>query len=77
MEKWDIVCMRCGKHLFSEQIESIAGDIHRTNETNDEYTTNLRIYSIAQNVHKKQDTKSNTDKKEKRFRASLLTCQPA
>lgn len=53
MEKWDIVCMRCGKHLFSEQIESIAGDIHRTNETNDEYTTNLRIYSIAQNVHKK------------------------
>lgn len=37
MEKWDIVCMRCGKRLFSEQRESIAGDIQRTNETNDEY----------------------------------------
>lgn len=37
MEKWDIVCMRCGKRLFSEQRESTAGDIQRTNETNDEY----------------------------------------
>ena len=37
MEQWDIVCKRCGKHLFTEQRESTAGNIHRLNETNDEY----------------------------------------
>lgn len=37
MEQWDIVCKRCGKHLFTEQRESTVGNIYRLNETNDEY----------------------------------------
>ena len=37
MEQWDIACMKCGKHLFTEQRDSVTNGIHRLNETNDEY----------------------------------------
>lgn len=42
MEQWDVVCKRCGKHLFTEQRESTAGNIHRLNETNDEFYDEIK-----------------------------------
>lgn len=42
MEQWDIVCKRCGKYLFTEQRESTAGNIHRLNETNDEFYDEIK-----------------------------------
>lgn len=42
MEQWDIVCIRCGKYLFSEQRASTAGDIHRLHETNDEFYDEIK-----------------------------------
>lgn len=42
MEQWDIVCIKCGKHLFTEQRESTAADIHRLNETNDEFYDEIK-----------------------------------
>ena len=42
MEQWDVVCKKCGKHLFTEQRESTAGNIHRPNETNDEFYDEIK-----------------------------------
>lgn len=42
MEQWDVICIRCGKHLFSEQRASTAGDIHRLHETNDEFYDEIK-----------------------------------
>lgn len=42
MEQWDVVCIRCGKHLFSEQRASTAGGIHRLHETNDEFYDEIK-----------------------------------
>lgn len=42
MEQWDVVCKRCGKYLFTEQRESTAGNIHRLNETNDEFYDEIK-----------------------------------
>ena len=42
MEQWDVICIRCGKHLFSEQRTSTAGDIHRLHETNDEFYDEIK-----------------------------------
>ena len=51
MEQWDIVCIRCGKHLFSEQRTSTASDIHRLHETNDEFYDEIKAEFYLSLIH--------------------------
>lgn len=55
MEQWDVVCKRCGKYLFTEQRESTAGNIHRLNETNDEFYDEIKAEFYCTECAKNSD----------------------